>query len=162
MMKKIFILIAAVVISSLVFTSCTDKKAPADSEQAEKANIFTREDTTKVFDMVNQFTTRLQNNDIEGAVDMLIYFTGDSIKQLDQNFRARQSHSLMFVAGKPGYELDRVVLNSEVDNEAKIDIELFEKKEGDTRPNTTSFYLRPIRIDGQWYLTTRDNITENY
>lgn len=161
-MKKIFILIAVTVLSSVVLTSCKDKKAPADAEQAKSSNPFTREDTTKVFDMVNQFTTRLQNNDIAGALDMLIYYNGDSIQQLDQKFRARQGHSLMFVAGKPGYDLDRVVLNSEVDNEAKIDIVLFEKEEGDTRPNTTSFYLRPIRIDGQWYLTTRDNISENY
>ena len=161
-MKKLLFSLMAVMLSTAVMTSCGGKKeAPADEVEAP-AYVFTREDTTKVHDLVNQFTVRLQNGDIAGAVDMLRYLNGDSIQSLDQAFRQRQGHSLMFVAGKAGYELNRIVFNSNIDNEAKIDIVLFEKEEGDSRPNTTSFYLRPVRIDDEWYLTTKDNITDTH
>ena len=111
-------------------------------------------------DLVNQFTVCLQNGDIKGAIDMLVMLDGDSIKPIDAANLQRQANSLRFIAGMPGYELDRIVMQDEKRNEAKIDIVLFEKKdENDKRPNTTSFYLRPVYIGGQWYLTTRDNIT---
>ena len=140
-------------------TGCKDKKAPADTKPVE-TSMFTKEDTTKVMDLVNQFTVCLQNGDIKGAIDMLVMLDGDSIKPIDAANLQRQANSLRFIAGMPGYELDRIVMQDEKRNEAKIDIVLFEKKdENDKRPNTTSFYLRPVYIGGQWYLTTRDNIT---
>lgn len=122
--------------------------------------MFSKEDTTKVMDLVNQFTMRLQNRDIKGAVDMLVYLNGDSIQPLDAANLQRQTNTLNFIAGMPGYELERVVMEDTRHNEAKINVVLFEKKdENDKRPNTTAFYLRPVYIGGQWYLTTKDNIT---
>ena len=41
-----------------------------------------------------------------------------------------------------------------------MDITLFEKEENDPRPNKISFYFRPVRFEGQWYLTVKDNITD--
>ena len=158
-MKKIILFLAAALLVGTALTSCKDKKAPADTKPVE-TSMFTKEDTTKVMDLVNQFTVCLQNGDIKGAIDMLVMLDGDSIKPIDAANLQRQANSLRFIAGMPGYELDRIVMQDEKRNEAKIDIVLFEKKdENDKRPNTTSFYLRPVYIGGQWYLTTRDNIT---
>ena len=140
-MKKIVLFLAAALMVGTALTGCKDKKAPADTKPVE-TSMFTKEDTAKVMDLVNQFTMRLQNGDIQSAVDMLVYLNGDSIQPLDAPNMKRQVNALRFIA------------------EAKIDVVLFEKKdENDKRPNTTSFYLRPILIDGQWYLTTRDNLT---
>ena len=158
-MKKIILFLAAALMVGTALTGCKDKKAPADTKPVE-TSMFTKEDTTKVMDLVNQFTVCLQNGDIKGAIDMLVMLDGDSIKPIDAANLQRQVNSLRFIAGMPGYELDRIVMQDEKRNEAKIDIVLFEKKdENDKRPNTTSFYLRPVYIGGQWYLTTRDNIT---
>lgn len=158
-MKKIVLFVAAALLVGTALISCKDKKAPADTKPVE-TSMFTKEDTTKVMDLVNQFTVCLQNGDIKGALDMLVMLDGDSIKPIDPANLQRQANSLRFIAGMPGYELDRIVMQDEKRNEAKIDIVLFEKKdENDKRPNTTSFYLRPVYINGQWYLTTRDNIT---
>ena len=158
-MKKIILFLAAALMVGTALTGCKDKKAPADTKPVE-TSMFTKEDTTKVMDLVNQFTVCLQNGDIKGAMDMLVMLDGDSIKPIDAANLQRQVNSLRFIAGMPGYELDRIVMQDEKRNEAKIDIVLFEKKdENDKRPNTTSFYLRPVYIGGQWYLTTRDNIT---
>ena len=158
-MKKVVLFLAATLMVGTALTGCKDKKAPADTKPVE-TSMFTKEDTTKVMDLVNQFTVCLQNGDIKGAIDMLVMLDGDSIKPIDAANLQRQANSLRFIAGMPGYELDRIVMQDEKRNEAKIDIVLFEKKdENDKRPNTTSFYLRPVYIGGQWYLTTRDNIT---
>ena len=158
-MKKVVLFLAAALMVGTALTGCKDKKAPADTKPVE-TSMFTKEDTTKVMDLVNQFTVCLQNGDIKGAMDMLVMLDGDSIKPIDAANLQRQANSLRFIAGMPGYELDRIVMQDEKRNEAKIDIVLFEKKdENDKRPNTTSFYLRPVYIGGQWYLTTRDNIT---
>ena len=158
-MKKIVLFLSAVLLTGMALTGCKDKKAPADTKPVE-TSMFTKEDTTKVMDMVNQFTMRLQNGDIKGAVDMLVYLNGDSIQPLDAANLQRQTNTLSFIAGMPSYELERVVMEDTRHNEAKINVVLFEKKdENDKRPNTTAFYLRPVYIGGQWYLTTKDNIT---
>ncbi len=155
-MKKLLFFLSALLCFGML-TSCKDKKAPETKQKKE--SMFTKADTTRVFELVEQFTNCLQNNDIKGAVDMLVFLDGDTLKPLSAANVQRQSNALRFIAGKTGYTLDRVVMEDTKRNEAKIDIILFEKPEGDTRPNTTSFYLRPVYIDGDWHLTTRDNIT---
>ena len=93
---------------------------------------------------------------------MLYYLDKDSIKEPTDQNKASKALTLRYVAGCAGYNLDRIVFNSDIDNEAKIDIILFEKPEGDPRPNTTSYYFRPVRFEGKWYLTTKDNITDTH
>jgi hypothetical protein len=65
-------------------------------------------------------------------------------------------------AGSAGidYEVDRLVFLNDKRNELKLSVTLFEKPEGDKRPNKTSFYMKPVRFEGKWYLTTKDNITD--
>lgn len=121
--------------------------------------MFTKEDTTQLLNLIDQFNGYMKAGDIKSATEMLVFLNGDSIEQLNPQFFNRQARSLSAVRGID-YQLDRIVLRDNIDNEAKIDIVLFEKPEGDPRPNTTSFYFRPVRIDGQWYLTTMDNATD--
>lgn len=149
---------AAFALTASLLTACKGKsEAPADQKPEF---TFTKQDTMQVMDLVGQFTTRLQNRDIKGAVEMLVFLNGDSIEQLNPAFMRRQAMTLVHMAGKSGYELDRIVFHSDVNNEVKVDITLFDKEEGDPRPNKTSFYFRPVRKDGKWYLTTKDNITD--
>ena len=159
-MKKFVLFLAAALVVGTALTGCKDKKAPADTKPVE-TSMFTKEDTTRIHELIDQFTMRLKNRDIKGAVEMLVFLDGDSvISQTPANLQ-RQAVTLSFIAGKPGYELERVILNNTTNNEAKINVVLFVKKdENDKRPNTTAFYVRPIFINGQWYLTPRDNITE--
>lgn len=160
-MKKIVLFLGAALLTGMVLTGCKEnKKAPADTKPVE-TSMFTKEDTTRIHELIEQFTMRLQNRDIQGAVDMLVFLDGDSIRPQSPANVQRQAVTLNFIAGKPGYELERIILNNTTNNEAKINVVLFEKKdENDKRPNTTAFYVRPVCIDGQWYLTPRDNITE--
>ncbi len=142
-----------------MLTSCKDKKAPAEAEQ-EEVSIFTKEDTTTVRDLAAQFANNLQNGDVKAAAEMLSYLDGDSVKSFKPADMQRQMFSLGIMAGKPAYEVEYIKMRDVIDNEIKINITLFEKKEDDPRPNTMAFILRPVRIDGQWFLTTRDNFSD--
>ena len=52
-----------------------------------------------------------------------------------------------------------MILRSYTNNEVKLDVTLFDKPEGDPKPNMTAMYLRPVKFEGRWYLTVWDNIT---
>ena len=156
-MKKFVLFLAAALVVGTALTGCKDKKAPADTKPVE-TSMFTKEDTTRIHELIDQFTMRLKNRDIQGAVEMMVFLDGDSIISQTTANQQRQAVTLSFIAGKPGYELERVILNNTTNNEAKINVVLFEKKdENDKRPNTTAFYVRPVCIDGQWYLTVEKN-----
>ena len=59
------------------------------------------------------------------------------------------------------YTIDSIIFNTETDSQVKYTIEFFEKQPGDTRPNTTSFFIKPMRVKGKWYLTMFDSNTYN-
>jgi hypothetical protein len=157
-MKKLFMFLSAAALTTGMMVSCSGCGSNGNTEEAEPP-MFTKADTLQLLDLLEQFNEHMKAGDIPGATSMIYFLNGDSIEELNDMFRQRQALSLALVRGVD-YQIDRIILNSEVDNEAKIDIVLFEKPEGDTRPNTTSFYFRPVRMDGKWYLTTKDNITD--
>ncbi len=157
-------------LSSLVLCmSCGGKKGGSTAESGEialrevvpqeKEYTFTHEDTVAVIDLVNQFIAHLERHDLGAAVDMLRFLDGDSIKPLSKQFRQRQGMSLATCVGVR-YEIAHLIFETDKKNEVKMDITLFDKPEGDPRPNMTAFYFRPVRFEGKWYLTTKDNITD--
>jgi hypothetical protein len=140
-----------------VFVGCSDKKAPA--QKHKKEYVFSHEDSTEVLNLVGQFTKYLEGDDLRSAVEMLNILKGDSIFPLEPVQQRRQAMALSIVKGVR-YDVNYLVFKSDKDNEVKLDITLFEKEENDPKPNKISFYFRPVRFEGKWYLTTKDNITD--
>lgn len=143
-------------------SSCSDKKEQ-QKEETDPAKVFTKKDTTRVLELANSFVFYLKEGNMRSAMEMLHFLQGNSIQEVDQTNKQRQALALSLFVKRFDYTIDRIVFRDNVDNEVKIDITLFEKKdEGDKRPNTTSFYLRPVRNrdTGEWFLTTKDNITD--
>ena len=163
-MNKIIIMAAAALVLGQTLTSCSScsgkKETAVTDESRQPQYTFTKEDTMRVRELVEQFCTNLQNKDIKACTDMLYFINRDSIQEVSPANKKRQSVALGMIAGKANYYLDRITFVNNFDNVAKVDITLFEKEEGDPRPNTTSFYFAPVRRDGQWYLTTKDNVTD--
>jgi len=160
-MKKILFFMTAALLCAGMLTSCKDKKAPADAEQ-EEVSIFTKEDTTKVRALADEFAGYLKSGDLKAATEMLSYLDHDSVKAYKPEDMKRQAFALSIMAKKAAYEVEYVKMRDVIDNEIKLNITLFEKEENDPRPNTMAFVLRPVRIDGQWYLTTRDNFSDTH
>ena len=139
-----------------VFVGCSDKKAPKNKA---KEYVFTHEDSTEVLNQVAQFIKYLESDDIRSAVEMLNILKGDSIIPLEPIQMRRQAMALNMVKGVK-YDVSYLIFNSYKDNEVKMDITLFEKEENDPKPNKTSFFFRPVKFEGKWYLTTKDNLTD--
>ena len=161
-MKKYLLYFSAVVLIAGLVVSCGKKKSQPYDPFAEYSEQFTKEDTAAVLDLVNQFTEYMKQKDIKSATEMIYYLDKDSIKVLDVRDRKRQAMTLMYIMGCQEYKLDRIIFRSEIDNEAKLDIILFEKPEGQNVPNKTSFYFRPVKYEGKWYLTTKDNVSDSH
>lgn len=161
-MKKIVLFIFG--LAALMFASCGQKeKNVKQLEQqylVQPVDSFSGKDTSEVMYLVNSFIDKLNQKDIKSAVSMLSYLDGNDIVPLPAELVKRQCNALANAQGVK-YTVDRLVFNEEKDNIVKVNILLFEKKPGDTRPNSISLYLKPIRRDNRWYLTTVDNITDS-
>ena len=128
-------LFLAVAVSLVLLVSCGNKKQEVKPTGPEKpVYTFTKEEMLNFLDR------------------------GDSIRPLNAIEQRRQAMSLKVVQGIK-YDLNRMTLRSNTNNEVKIDITLFEKPEGKSVANTTSFFLRPVKFEEKWYLTVWDNIT---
>ena len=159
-MKRIalFLVMAAMLI---LVCSCDSKKQQQYKYPSEDKPefVFTHEDTVEITEQVRDFISRLEAKDVRGAVEMLSFLSyGDTIKPLDAVAKRRQAMSLLLVRGV-NYEMRHMTLRSYTNNEVKIDVKLFEKPEGDKRPNTTALYLRPVKFEGKWFLTAWDNMS---
>ena len=155
-MKKTSLFLVILMMLMTVFTGCSDKKAP---KHHKMEYTFSKQDSADVMNLVNQFVNRLDSNDIRGAVEMLNILKGDSIIPLEPIQQRRQAMALNMVKGVK-YEVQYLTFRTDKDNEVKIEITLFDKEVDDPRPNKTAFYFRPVRFEGQWFLTTKDNITD--
>ena len=160
-MKRIALFLAVIATLALA-TSCSNggkKIKPMGPIGAERSALFSHEDTVEVQGLVSQFIARMDSKDLRGAVEMLSFLQGDSIRPLSAVEQRRQAMSLMNVRGVR-YEMRQMVLRSNTNNEVKMEITLFEKEEGDPKPNKAAMMFRPVKFEGKWYLTVWDNITE--
>jgi hypothetical protein len=156
-MRKIALFLAVVGVLTFV-ASCGEKKKPTIiGEQPEMT--FTHEDSAEIKSLINEFIVRLDSNDIQGATEMIQFLNGDSIIPMSPILARRQAMTLANVRGVK-WEMKYIILRNLKNNEIKMDITLFDKPEGDPKPNKTSFFFRPVKFEGRWYLTTKDNITD--
>lgn len=127
----------------------------------QPVDSFTSKDSSEVGNLVDQFINRLNNKDIKGAVSMLSYLDTDTVAPLSRDMAMRQANALYNMQGIR-YDVDKMQFMEDMDNIVKINVVLFEKTaDDDNRPNTLSFYLKPVRCEGRWYLTTVDNISDS-
>ena len=118
-----------------------------------------KRDTASVVEISDKFMTLLQNKEYDQAIDMLWFLkNGHKLVKLPEDIAKQQRVGLEMLPVLR-YKLTSVIFYSEDDSQVRYDFEFFEREEGDTRPNTTSIFLKPVRRDGQWYLTLYDTQT---
>lgn len=91
MRRNIFLFALAVVLSagmSSVFTSCKEKSAKEKLNLPE-GPLITHEDTVRAFDMTKQFMEALKNNQIDSALNLLMYYPTDTVTPLPADIKAR-------------------------------------------------------------------------
>ena len=149
-MKRIAFFLVVICVLSLV-VSCSSKGTRNDKHKKEY--VFTAQDTAEVKSLVDAFIERIDSSDIGGAVEMIQVLHNDSLFPLTPGLARHQGMALSVLRGVK-WKMAYIIFRNELDNEVKIDITLFEKPEGDPKPNMSAFYLRPVKFEGKWYLTT--------
>lgn len=168
-MKKIAFLAALVL--ALIMTSCnscSNKKDNDDRTITEVINDakpttemnINGSDTAEVMSQVNDFLGHLKQSDIDGAMHMVSYLDGDTIKQVPQHLQKKERTVLSTVLGASKYDIQNITFLKEKDCEVRIMVTLFDLPKGDTRPNQVGLIIKPVRRNGKWFLTLADTGTE--
>ena len=122
---------------------------------------LTESDRRTVDDSLAVFLNLMRAHQFEQAVAMLWVWDGEFVCRLSEEATQKQLRIYRQLQGVD-YRLESVEFNTETDNTAKYRVVLFEKEEGDNRPNAISFGLNPIRREGKWYLTVSDAFAEKH
>lgn len=118
-------------------------------------------DTTEVYQLTKSFLELLKTKEIDKAVSMLYFLDADrEVVPLPDSLVERQK-SVFRMFPVLSYKIESIIFNTETDSQVKYTVEFFKKQPGDTRPNTTSFFIKPMRVNGQWFLTMFDSNTNN-
>ena len=145
-----------IIISLMAFVACTDKSNKSKGEPIPIFIEMSQQDTTEVLNLVNQYLDLLTIGNVDDALAMIKVLDGDSIKDVPEELLKKQRNSINMLHPER-YKIDSYIFRFENDCVVKYTGVLFEKQPGDTDPNTVSYYLRPVRVDHQWYLTLADS-----
>jgi hypothetical protein len=161
-MRKYSLFILAV-LTLLTFSACkkSHQKTLEEIEKEAKPEVAMQlgaNDTIEVHSLVDHFIECLSNKNVDAAVDMLYVLNNDSVVSLPAKMAKTQKILFNRFQGVK-YDVEHLIFYSETDTEVKYTVTLFEKKdENDNRPNKISFYLKPVRRNGKWYLTMGDTM----
>ena len=143
-MKKLLISIFALLLVCTL-TNCTHKQA--QTEEPEQA--ITGQDSSTVKQLAVDYLEALKAKDYESALGMLYIQRNDSLLPLDEQAAQRVAQqSQMFPVLK--YRISDIEFVDSVSAEVFYVIEFFEKPEGDSRPNTMRFGLKPVKVGSEW------------
>lgn len=159
-MRKYSLFILAV-LTLLTFSACKKDKVRTFQEIEEDAKPpvamqLDANDTIEVHSLVDHFLQYLKNKEVDAAVDMLYVLNNDSVVSLPAKMAKTQKAVFQRWQGVK-YDVDHLIFYSETDTEVKYTVTLFEKTDtADKRSNIISFFIKPVRRDGKWYLTMGD------
>ena len=160
-MKKLFLFFSAIFVIALCLYGCNgNQKQEVPSEMPEEPMVTSAADTSAVMNLVNDYLKCLKEKRVDDAIAML-YYLNDSrvIASLPKELELDQRNALKFLVGKE-YKVEDLTFYQEYDSQVMVSCKLFDKQPDDPRPNMISFKIRPMRINGKWYLTMADSRTD--
>ena len=151
------------IICLLVFLGCilivgcnSGKKEDKRKEYIPLKMSVSNKDTVAVTQLSEKFMKLLQKEDYEGALNML-YFLNKDGEVVPLTAEQRQQQLGIFkVFPVIDYTNKGIIFNSEKDSQVKFEIQ-FTPTEEDKPGATTNLFLKPMRVNGEWFLTTYDS-----
>ncbi len=151
------------ILAVTMLSSCSEKKKPQlHNEYLRPASIeYTKEDTSKINELVDSYLNYYKNNDLEAASRLLYKLNNDTIRPLSEKERKGYVKALsqfkVYDAQATGF-----VLRSDKNNEMTITLQIIPSPQGSIEKGTgvMQFALNPVLKDGQWYLTLKDKNAE--
>ena len=155
MRKNIICLLA--LLGCILIAGCNSgKKEDKRKEYIPLKMDVSSKDTVAVTQLSEKFMKLLQKEDYEGALNML-YFLNKEGEVVPLTAEQRQQQLSIFkVFPVIDYTNKGIIFNSEKDSQVKFEIQ-FTPSEEDKPGATTNFFLKPMRVNGEWFLTTYDS-----
>lgn len=151
--KTLFAVVVAVVLFSCGNKNKEAAELPEEIDPREDQTMArSNTDTMAILYLVNDYLTKLQENKIDSALDMLYEADGDTVVPLSAQGRAEIIETLKtFPVLK--YHINNLNMFSEQDTEVRYTIEYFEKTKDNPMQNTLQCVINPRRVGYYWYLT---------
>ena len=145
----------------LLAPSCSDKKQqPALSpDDMMPTFVFDNQDSLAIQALADDFLARVNANDFESAADLLYTVHNDSVSVLTAQERAGYINAMKAMP-QFGFVQQELLLFSDRDNELRLAVKLSEDADVSKKQGIIRFVLNPVEVDGQWYLTLRDEYAE--
>lgn len=157
-MRTKFILIISVAVA-LFTVSCKDKQPTNNDPNQPFVVIYEQEDSLAISNLTNEYVTRFNSGDFNQAADMLYFVRNDSVFPLTQDQREGYIQAMNHI-GRFGCQLKDMELNTFKDNKVRIAVLLNENGSLDEERGTVNFFLNPVKVENQWYLTLYDRYAE--
>ena len=163
LVKTLFAVVAAVLLFSCGNKNQAPVEAPEEVDPREdQTMVRSGVDTMAILHLVNDYLTKLKENKIDSALDMLYEADGDTVVPLSDKGKAEILETLKsFPVLK--YQIKSLNMFSEQDTEVRYIIEYFEKTKDNPMQNTLQCVINPRRVGYYWYLTVPKTTREpNY
>lgn len=143
---------------TFALTSC--KKDKKDVKTLEKdyiqqpQMILSTNDTNEVKTQVNYYLNALNHKEVDKALAMLYNYDlkTNKLSHLSKKDEDTQRAVLSRFAGFRT-EIEYIKFFRENDSEVKYNVYFSNKPSTPSNPNCMGFMIRPVRIEGKWYLT---------
>lgn len=147
----------------VVLSSCKKKVEPELFPMIPPPMELSANDTAEVYKLTNQFLDFMRNKDLDGAIGMLHYLQkGEEIVSLPPGLEKQNRLVLGNFLGLD-YHIDEIRFFRETDSQVRFSVALYDDPDVDplSRENKVSFFLKPVRRDGQWFLTLADTQSDS-
>lgn len=148
-------------VAAVVLTACSESRKKTGELPAIRpaTMVFTENDTTEINQMVNTFVEYVNNGKISDASAMLHTVKYDRIEEL--TLEKRQQFESFFTA-IPFHrcEVKSFHLGGAKDNKVQLALLVTPDANLETGKGIIKLVLNPVNIEGNWYLTLRDEDAE--
>lgn len=143
---------------TLSLTSCKDKKKDVKTLEQDYIQqpqmILGSKDSDEVRSQVNYYLEALNHKDVDKALSMLYFYDlkTNKVRRLNKKEESTQRAVLTRFAGFRA-EIEYIKFFRENDSEVKYNVYFSDKPSTPSNPNCMGFMIRPVRLEGKWYLT---------
>ena len=144
----------------LLLASCRNGKTTGEvNENGLPIYEFNDKDSVAVRALADDYVNRFKAQNYEAAADMLYTVRNDSVFPLSDDQRNGYLQAMKVMPFRD-CAIKEQILRSDKDNQIRIAMLLSEDGSLDEEKGTVNFFLNPVYIDGQWYLTLLDRYAE--
>jgi hypothetical protein len=142
----------------VAFSSCSKKQKDVktlENDYLQQPQMtLGSSDSNEVRNEVNYYLEALNSKQVDKAVSMLYNYDlkTNKVSPLNDEERKRQKAVLNRFAGYKA-KIEYIKFFRENDSQVKYNVYFSDKPSTPSNPNCMGFMIRPVRLNGKWYLT---------